>query len=405
MESIKFLTNSISNLLWLTGAGMLDSPDPNLALSGGLSRALSLEKPSLRFCVLDLGPLGDINYTSSFENIQLALTVYGEIDDKEFIQVDGTLYTSRFIPDSAVNDLFRRRMSYQDPICREKLHACRPARLAVARPGVTDTLHLQEISPAPTGTPPAGFIDVQMTAVSLNAKDVYSVSGHVETKSGTAALEFCGVVKAVGPDDDAGQDAAGHNGASRIRVGDRVVVIAPNHFTTTQRVPTWSAHKLLPWEDEETLCTLPISYATALYALHDRGHLRAGESVLIHAGAGALGTAAINLSRLIGATVYTTCSSEAKRRYLIDELGVSAGNIFNSRDTSFAEGVMAATGGRGVGLIINSLVGDHMHASWDCMASFGRFVEVGKRELVDAGKLPSMSVPYPVAVDQPRYMY
>ncbi|KAK7966938.1 polyketide synthase [Apiospora aurea] len=112
-----------------------------------------------------------------------------------------------------------------------------------------------------------------------------------------------------------------------------------------------------------------------------------GHSVLIHAGAGALGAAAINLAKMAGATVYATCSSEAKRRYLVNQLGVPVQNIFNSRDTSFAEGIKAATGGHGVDLVVNSLVGDCMHASWDCIADFGRFIEVGKRELVDAAKL------------------
>ncbi|KAI1350311.1 polyketide synthase [Xylaria sp. FL0043] len=376
MDRLRYLTDTVSTLLWITGANMLKDPDPNLTLSNGLSRALMLEQPSLRFCVLDVGLLDDLHLASTFDNIQRALTVFPEIDDKEFVQVDKILFTSRFLPCHDANKLLRRRMRFEDPIQKQNLTTTGPARLAISRPGVTETLHFQQIREMQTAPPP-GFIDVEVKAVSLNAKDIYNISGHVETKGGTSALEFCGVVRTVGPD----------AGDSDIHVGDRVLVMAPNHFTTIERVPAWSVHEMLPGEDFDTLCTLPVAYGTALYALHDRGHLRTGESVLIHAGAGAFGTAAINIAKMIGATVYTTCSSPAKRRYLIDELKIPAEHIFSSRDISFAQGIKQVTKGRGVDLVVNSLVGDLMHASWDSLANFGRFVEIGKRELTNVGKL------------------
>ncbi|KAI0475702.1 hypothetical protein GGR56DRAFT_646932 [Xylariaceae sp. FL0804] len=90
--------------------------------------------------------------------------------------------------------------------------------------------------------PPVGFIDVEMKAVSLHAEDVYPVSGQVETKSGISTLEFCGVVAAaVGP------------GTCDMRVDDRVVVTAPNYFTINERVPAWTADRLLPEEGDEVL--------------------------------------------------------------------------------------------------------------------------------------------------------
>ncbi|CAJ2513179.1 Uu.00g012980.m01.CDS01 [Anthostomella pinea] len=129
-------------------------------------------------------------------------------------------------------------------------------------------------------------------------------------------------------------------------------------------------------------------YATALYAINDRAHLRAVESVQIHAGSGGLGIAAITLARRLGAVVYTTVGSQTKRDYLVNELGVPASHIFSSRDASLVQVVKQATGGHGVDVVINSLVGDLVHESWRCLSEFGgRFVEVGKRELVDSGKL------------------
>lgn len=135
------------------------------------------------------------------------------------------------------------------------------------------------------------------------------------------------------------------------------------------------------------MSTLPFVFATALYGLCDRANIRSGESVLIHAGAGGVGIAAIQIAQIKGATVYATVSTEEKKDYLVNTFGVKRENIFNSRDSSFLPAVMAATNGKGVDVILNSLIGDLLHDSWRCCARFGRFVEIGKRDITDAGKL------------------
>lgn len=70
----------------------------------------------------------------------------------------------------------------------------------------------------------------------------------------------------------------------------------------------------------------------------------------------------------------------------MEELGVAALNIFNSRDPPFVAHIMGATGGPGIDVVLNNLLG-HLHESRRCISMFGRFVEVGKRELIDAGRL------------------
>lgn len=111
------------------------------------------------------------------------------------------------------------------------------------------------------------------------------------------------------------------------------------------------------------------------------------KTILIHSGAGAFGQATIALAQHRGATVFTTVSTEDKKDFLVNELGLPRENIFQSRDESFVQGIMSATKGKGVDVVVNSLTGDLLHASWRCCANFGRFVEVGKRDIVDAGKL------------------
>ncbi|KAK2603636.1 hypothetical protein QQS21_004217 [Conoideocrella luteorostrata] len=375
MDRFRYITDNVASILWLTAANMISAPNPDLTLSNGLSRALMLEQPALRYTVLDIGAdFANEAYAESIcTNISVTLTSRFAPDDKEFIQKDGVLYISRFAPDDDLNALFRQRMC-SDAMDVVPLREVGPAKLSIGQVGMTDTIHFQQTSELKTA-PASGFVDVDLRAVGLNAKDIYALNGRAETRSATTALDFSGVISAVGPD------------VKHLKVGDRVVGFVPNQFGTTERVTVKAVHKMLPNEDFTVLPTLLTVYCTALVALRDRAHLRAGESILIHSGSGAFGLAAIAVAKQMGAVVYATVGSQLKRDYLIKEMGIPSENIFHSRNTSFKKEIMATTGNRGVNVIINSLVGDLMHASWSCIAPFGRFVEIGKRELVDAGKL------------------
>ena len=95
----------------------------------------------------------------------------------------------------------------------------------------------------------------------------------------------------------------------------------------------------------------------------------------------------MQLARSVGAEIYATVSSEEKARYLIDAFGLPRNRIFNSRDLSFVKGLMDETDGRGVDLALNSLSGDLLHATWHCVAEFGKMIEIGKRDFLGSGKL------------------
>ncbi|KAI0146386.1 polyketide synthase [Xylariaceae sp. FL1272] len=351
LDALRRITNSVSTLVWVTGDGMLsggEKANPDLTLSGGLSRALMLEQPALRFAVIDVGTEAlerqGMQHTTGLNIISLLFSENADYDDHEYIQRDGILHVSRFTPERQGNTLFQRRLRTRHVTNETTLSEARPARLTIGKVGVTETIHFQQLC-EPTTPPPAGFVDIEIQAVSLNAKDVYALNGRVETRLGATAMEFGGVVLSTGPGVP----------DTQLKPGDRVVAIFPNHFITMVRAPAWAVHRV---RDDEYLCLVSgmlVAYCTALYALNDRAHLRRGESVLIHSGAGALGTAAIVIAQRACAVVM--------------------------------KGVRDATGGRGVDVILNSLTGDLLHSSWECIAPFGRFIEVGKRELIDAGKL------------------
>ena len=147
--------------------------------------------------------------------------------------------------------------------------------------------------------------------------------------------------------------------------------------------------------DEWTLedaATVPVCYMTAIYALDICGHLERHESVLIHAGSGGVGLAAINIALSKDCTIYTTCGSAEKRKFLLQEFpSLNPNHIFNSRDTKFEEDILKLTDGRGVDVILNSLAGDKMKSSLNCLAANGRFLEIGKVDFLNDSKLNAES--------------
>ncbi|KAI0116548.1 putative polyketide synthase [Nemania sp. FL0031] len=383
MDHLRFITNTVTTILWLTGTDLLgEAPNPDLSLSNGLSRSLMLEQPALRFIVMDVGHIasdGDWFVQDICSSVVRVLLSCDHDSEREFILKDGLLQISRLSPSFDTNLLFRRRFEKQENVVKVKLSAARPSRISLDTFGGNDKLHFEQVH-EPASAIPEGFIDVSVKVVSLNAKDVYSLKGRIDTREATTALEFSGVVTAVGPG----------NTAELFQPGDSVVVGMPCHLAMTQRVPVWAAFKLKSGERYADMATLPTIYGTALFALNDRSRLTVGESILVHGGAGAFGFAALTVAKnILGTTsgIYTTAGSDVKKKFIAAELGIPEANIFYSRDVSFASGIRSATGGRGVDVVINFLTGDLMQASWECIAPFGRFIEIGKRDLLDAGRL------------------
>ncbi|KAI8964564.1 hypothetical protein F5Y11DRAFT_345269 [Daldinia sp. FL1419] len=133
----------------------------------------------------------------------------------------------------------------------------------------------------------------------------------------------------------------------------------------------------------------PVNFVTAYHSLVVLEKLAPGESVLIHSGAGGTGQAAIQIAKVCGAQIYTTVSSPKKKELVNTFLyGIPEENILNSRDLSFAGGIKRLTRDKGVDIVLNSLAGDALIASWECVASFGRFIEIGKKDISSHNKLP-----------------
>jgi NADPH:quinone reductase-like Zn-dependent oxidoreductase len=85
--------------------------------------------------------------------------------------------------------------------------------------------------------------------------------------------------------------------------------------------------------------------------------------------------------------IYVTVGNEEKAKFIMETHGIPRDHIFNSRDESFKDDVLKATNGRGVDVVMNSLSGELLHASWKCVAEYGMMVEIGKTDLIGEGRL------------------
>ena len=225
------------------------------------------------------------------------------------------------------------------------------------------------LAPAADGCRPLGFGEVRVgiRAAGVNFRDVLNVLGMYPGEAGQLGLEGAGVVLEAG---------AGVHG---LAPGDRVMGLFTGAFTP---VAVTDARLLTPvpagWSLAEAAAS-PVVFLTAYYALVELAGLRAGESILIHAAAGGVGIAAVQLARHLGAEVFATASPA--KWPAVHALGVPAGRVASSRTTDFEQAFRAATGGRGVDVVLDSLAGEFVDASLRLAAPGGRFIEMGKTDV------------------------
>jgi acyl transferase domain-containing protein/NADPH:quinone reductase-like Zn-dependent oxidoreductase/acyl carrier protein/short-subunit dehydrogenase len=243
--------------------------------------------------------------------------------------------------------------------------------LTAAQPGLLDTLQWR---PAEADRPGEGEVAIRVEAAGLNFRDVMWAMALLPEEalldgfSGpTLGLECAGVIDDIGA------------GVDGLAIGDRVLALAPAALRS--RVVT-AAHAVARLPDGlgfAEAATIPVAYLTVLYSLGTLARLEAGETVLIHGGAGGVGLAAIHYARHCGATIIATAGSKAKRAFL-RHMGVD--HVLDSRSLAFADAVRELTRGAGVDVVLNSLSGEAMERSIGLLKPFGRFIELGKRDFM-----------------------
>ncbi|KAL6230969.1 hypothetical protein BDW75DRAFT_248240 [Aspergillus navahoensis] len=283
-------------------------------------------------------------------------------EEYEFAVAQGTAYISRchWIP---ITDLLP---SHEQASATYKLD--------VGVYGLIDTLQWVQAQEQILGE---NDVEIEIHYISLNFRDLMVAMG-VVGDAGELGIEGSGVVRRVGEQ------------VTDLAPGDEVVVVSSgllrNQVIVEQR-RCRRLNQLGPQVDLEGAATMPTVYATALWVFVHLAKLRKGQTVLIHSACGGVGLASIRVCQQLGAKIFATVGNEEKAQYLVENMGIPRNCIFNSRDSSFLPDIMRETSGRGVDVVLNSLAGKLLHTSWECLAPYGQFFEIGKRDILAHGSL------------------
>ncbi|KAH8664734.1 polyketide synthase [Xylariales sp. PMI_506] len=371
-EQIKEVLLQSAEVLWVTRSDLADGPGhPTKRIVSGLLRCLKTEDSTRR--VYELHFTRDLN--SGLESA--AQAVYNRLhsiwdvkekgrEEMETVEQNGVFQIPRYTPEKVLNRSLALKELGAVPETANLLQHKRDLKLTIGTPGMLDTLHFidDDVPLQPLGD---DEVEIDTKACAINFLDIMIAMGQVQHP--ILGYEAGGLIKRVGAK------------VTKFKKGDKVLYMGLGAMRTTIRADQISVHLLPSTLTLEEGVTIPIAYATAYQSLIEVARIRKGESILVHAAAGGLGQALIQIAKMIGAEIFATVGNNAKKQAVID-LGVKPDHIFSSRDMSFAQGIKRITAGKGVDVVVNSLAGEGLRKSWECLAPYGRFIEVGKKDIL-----------------------
>ncbi|KAF8439511.1 hypothetical protein BGX38DRAFT_875482 [Terfezia claveryi] len=386
-------------ILWISQGGQMDGALPESAWITGCARVARRENPGLRFATLDLCPQRALrvrkHIPASAESI---IRVFGTTfmqhheqpgtqlmsNDVELAEREGKIFILRYVEDDTLNAEIGQQQQHHDGNVVEELEpwpfnqiSGSPLALEVGTTGLLDSLHFVD-DPDFSDTNnilPDDWVELEVRAIGVNPRDIMNAMGELEGDDTELGYEASGIVIRVGKN------------VTHLKSGDRACAWAKRAYSN--RLCTHGA-VTQPIPDDmlfEEGAAIPMAWCTAYASLYDVARLEPGETVLIHSAAGAVGQAALALARLRGAEIFATVGSNKKKELIMQHHGIPADHIFSSRDTSFAAGVMRMTNNNGVDVALNFLTGELLRQTWNCVAPLGRFIEIGKRDMSNGGRL------------------
>jgi acyl transferase domain-containing protein/NADPH:quinone reductase-like Zn-dependent oxidoreductase/acyl carrier protein len=354
--------------LWVVTSGAEGPASPALGVSAGaalwgMAATIGSELPALRASCLDVHAA---NADAMAESV--ATELLGGSGEERVAIRDGKRYVARMV--RRVPGMSSEAGSGERRV--ETGHMAASYALETGGAGMLDNLRFRAVA---RPRPRRGEIEIEVRAAGLNFLNVMSAMGVYPGPAdgvGPLGVECAGVVVAIG------------DGVDRLQPGDEVAAFALDSMATHARADARLAAIKPTSLSFDAAATLPVAYLTAWYALEHLARLERDERVLIHSASGGVGMAAIQLARRSGAEIFATAGSADKRQAL-EALGVR--HVFDSRSLDFADGILECTNGEGVDVVLNSLTGPAIARSLSLLRPFGRFVEIGKRDIYADSKM------------------
>ncbi|KAK6950125.1 hypothetical protein Daesc_008451 [Daldinia eschscholtzii] len=355
-------------IVWLTRPAQVNCKDPRSAQSIGVARSIRAES-SVPFYTLEISPTEPL-FSTLVQEVLSKIRRTEDSDllapDKEYAVYSGVVKIGRYQPFSVGKELQQSTINT----------GTEETKTLEAKPGSLENVGW--VSQARPSDLSDDEVLIETRAVGVNFRDVLFAMGILKLGTGNVSLglELAGIVR---------QTGAEVNGLS---VGDRVMAMPPDPCgKTLVTTPASLVAKIPDNLTFEDAASMSVCYATVIESLLNIGRLEKGQSVLIHSAAGGVGHAAIQICQMVGAEIFATVGSKEKVEHLVKKFGIPANRIFHSRDNSFVNDLLRETDGCGADLVLNSLSGELLHASWDCVAEFGTLIEIGKRDALEGGKL------------------
>ncbi|KAI0166917.1 hypothetical protein GGR52DRAFT_581678 [Hypoxylon sp. FL1284] len=369
-DALKNMVLHSKGSLWLTQGGTsLDTQVPEHNMVAGFARTIRGEAPEVKFATLDLDPNVPCEQTEVIETILKVHHLQGEAHntDYEFAERKGALHVLRISPDEGLSKLLTPDEGREDRLTLQPLkQPGRPLKLDLKATGELDSFYFSDDDDY---SKPLGDLEVEIEvkAVGLDPYDMAIVLGQLWDPN--LGFECSGIVTRLGKD------------VTEFSVGDRVMTCGQGWYKTFFRNTQDMFQRLPNTMSFEEGATMIISYGTAVQSIFNVARLQPGETILIHSASDCVGQAAINAAQHVGAEILATVSSEAEKQFLIEQYGIADDHIFSNKDVGFVQGVKRITKGLGVQVVLNSLTGELLRQTWHCIAPFGRFIELGMKDI------------------------
>ena len=379
LDTLKSIFAQTDGVLWITFGGPGNGRNAGAGAVSGLLRALRSESGGMNFVTCDI----DDQDSTKSEIAQAIFKVFAKAfskssmlsstKDLEYAINDGRILIPRLVEDNPANKATATIPSKREP---EKQHFWQEDSclcLDMSQIGLLDTfqyVHSEKFSQEMHHDE----VEIEVKTVGLNFHDLMVATGQLPDPNGYG-VECAGVVTKVG------------EAVQGLKVGDRVCAIAPSSFASRVRASQILVCIMPDSMSLEVGASIPSVFTTSYHCIHHAARLRKGESILIHSAAGGVGQACIKMAQLVGAKIFVTAGSAAKVEFLQKTFDIPREHILNSRSLDFRHEIMRLTENRGVDVIINSLAGEALHESWRCLALFGRFIELGKKDSIESARL------------------
>ncbi|KAI1208477.1 putative polyketide synthase [Annulohypoxylon truncatum] len=365
-------TKSATSIIWVTKGCSEIVTRPEFGIINGLGRVIGSENWDLKFVQLALEEHSSVPDCSRHICSVLEKVMSGDVlcPDTEFREIDGMIHIGRIIETPELNGILHKKLTPTPAVMTEWEDAHQPLKLTVGITGNFESLHFSDdwMYDKPLGDKD---VEIQVAASSICPRDVMIVLG--ELPGNTLGLECSGIVSRAG-------------NLSGYLPGQRVCC-----FTTDGALGTFvRSHSSAVLTIPESMsfgdaASIPVALFSAFYGLVTLGRLEAGQSVLIHSGAGRVGQFAIQIAQRLKANIFTTVGSDDERELLVKQFGIDAHQIFSNHDTSFGPNLRRMIGGPDV--VMNSLSGEGFRESWSCIAPMGRFIALGNIDQISSDSI------------------